>query len=826
MKSFTSLSWKELLQQKVMTILIIIAIIFSTMMTTVVGQSIGILNSMRSEQAANLNGDRYATFHQLTEEQTADISNDPRISFAGKMIALGRADITNTNISILLREYWGDSLSAYESTSQLEKGRLPKEAGEIALPNDMLSALGFEGAIGDKVSLDINISLLRDPDVGYKYSSDFIVTGILKPNYTGYLTGTTSGIVGKGTAEKVLPEKYLLNSVDIRTVDKKKFQETMDDFIQTLSIPEENLQYNDTMLATLGIDYRSDKENDSVSAFSFMTLAAILIGSLVLLAAGLVIYNILKISVTKRMKEFGILRAIGAERRQLYLIVALQVSILCCIGISIGAILGSNFSKTITTMATSLLNPATLMASSQSEVTQLIADNATNHLLPLVISIMITLLFTFVAAMPAARYAGKVSPTTAMAGRTIIVKRRNRKVRKIRNFEAFYARMNMKRNKGRSIITILSLVMSITVFVSLQSFSILLDVSTSVQKLRLGDYSITNENTGISAKEIKDIKSLDGIIELSTLKFKLYMSTDEDEFKDLELSFELQPGETLQITALDEKSLKSILPTISSDDMEALKTGKGALVKNPIVLSYGEQTFENTAFKIGDKITVNGKELEIIGVLDDPVTLDNAGFINGVQLITYDTVYDEITGENHYTEIYPTLAEGADREEIEQFIQAMSEKAGAKWFSYEKTDIQLKESYTQIRLLAWGLILFVGAIGLLNIINTVYTNIHTRISEIGVQRAIGMSTMSLYKTFLWESAYYGIIASVIGGGLGYICTVLINAATSDMIQLVSIPFVSIAQATICSISACLIATIVPLIKISKMDIVDSIDMID
>ena len=49
-----------------------------------------------------------------------------------------------------------------------------------------------------------------------------------------------------------------------------------------------------------------------------------------------------------------------------------------------------------------------------------------------------------------------------------------------------------------------------------------------------------------------------------------------------------------------------------------------------------------------------------------------------------------------------------------------------------------------------GLILFVGLIGVLNIINTVYTNIHTRKKEIGTQRAIGMSLKSLYKTFLWE----------------------------------------------------------------------------
>ena len=67
----------------------------------------------------------------------------------------------------------------------------------------------------------------------------------------------------------------------------------------------------------------------------------------------------------------------------------------------------------------------------------------------------------------------------------------------------------------------------------------------------------------------------------------------------------------------------------------------------------------------------------------------------------------------------------------------------------------------------WVLIIFIGIIGILNIINTVYSNIHTRVGEIGMQRAIGMSAASLYKTFLWEGAYYAIFASVIGAVLGY-----------------------------------------------------------
>ena len=71
--------------------------------------------------------------------------------------------------------------------------------------------------------------------------------------------------------------------------------------------------------------------------------------------------------------------------------------------------------------------------------------------------------------------------------------------------------------------------------------------------------------------------------------------------------------------------------------------------------------------------------------------------------------------------------------------------------------------------------------------NTVYSNIHTRIGEIGMQGAIGMSAASLYKTFLWEGAYYGIFASAIGAVLGYACCIFVGATQTDTLQMVAVP---------------------------------------
>ena len=72
----------------------------------------------------------------------------------------------------------------------------------------------------------------------------------------------------------------------------------------------------------------------------------------------------------------------------------------------------------------------------------------------------------------------------------------------------------------------------------------------------------------------------------------------------------------------------------------------------------------------------------------------------------------------------------------------------------------------------------------------------------------------------------GIIASVIGSVLGYVCTIFIEAATSDTIQLVAIPVMPILEATLLAVGACLLATAIPLRKISKMNIVDSIETVE
>lgn len=828
MKSYLSLAWKELKAQKVTSVLILLAVILSTVATTVMGQSVGILQTMRREQAAGLNGDRYATFHQLTREQSEVLYEDARLKDVGTWINVGDLELENSSLTLFLREYYGDALLAYPSMCRVKEGRLPATAGEIALSEETLKYLGLEKKTGEKISLPLEVGLLIDDQPKYEYTADFVLTGILENDYLGYSSGMLSGIVGEGTAESLLPERYLSYSTDFKTVGKKEFQAVTEELRNRLGIQERQVQYNWVLLDAMGIDY-PDKQGDiRTEGFPFMMAACIMVGALILLAAGLVIYNILKVAVMKRIREYGTLRAIGGGSGQLYALVTVQIMLLSVIGLLPGMLLGVLLTKGILTAVTGMLNPELFMADTTEQLNARIAGSGAGGALPLLVSVVVTLLFAMLAAYPSAVYAARVSPTVAMSGQQARVKRRRRKVGKIRNFEAFYARLNLRRNRGRTVITILSMVMSITVFVALQSFSSLLDAGSGVRAIHTGDYSVGGSAAAITPEEAAKMERRDEVETLSTTKLTVYES-DETGKMPIESDLSLQPGETFQIAALDEARITGyeLQTTLTEEDLEAIMRGEACLVMNPLAISFEGQEVPRTELHKGDTIIINGRKVRVAGVTTAPVSVNNDGFTNGVQVIGVDALYDALVGDNKYAELYPTLKEEADPEVFEAWLDGWCiDNPGIHWLSYRQLDAQTEESFEQIRLLCWGLILFIGLIGILNIINTVYTNIHTRVNEIGMQRAIGMSNGSLYKTFLWEGAYYGLIASAIGSVCGYVCTIFVEAARNDSLRLGAFPAVPVLEAAVVSVAACLIATAVPLRGIGKMSVVESIESVE
>ena len=387
----------------------------------------------------------------------------------------------------------------------------------------------------------------------------------------------------------------------------------------------------------------------------------------------------------------------------------------------------------------------------------------------------------------------------------------------------------MRRNKSRTAITILSLVMSITVFVTLQGYLTLLGVSDAEPE-HMGDYSIVNEYAGFSQEELRQMESEACVSAVAAQQFTLYEPDEQYGPAGIEtdIDFAGNPVERFQIYGVNDCWADYRFDGwLTEEQMNALKTGEGCVVRNPLPIDIEGLEAGTTCVSEGSTITIAGKRLQVLLSLDGYegyFSVGNNGFCNGLQVLVSDRLYPQLTGTDVYAEFCPILSAGADREAFDRTLDGLCARvAGTTWVSYEETDRQFAESSAQIQLLAWGLILLIGLIGILNIINTVYTNIHTRIAEIGTQRAIGMSAGSLYRTFLWEGAYYGIFAAVIGSAAGYLCTILVESAGAGEFHLTAPPLAAMAEAAALSIAACLLATAVPLRRIARMSIVESIE---
>lgn len=352
MKSYLALTWKELKTQKITATLILIAVIMSTIITTVVGQSIGILQSMRIEQAASLNGNRYVTFHQLSREQAQKLHEDDRVYDVGDTVFVGSTTLGNSSLNLYLREYHDNALAMYPAISKIKEGHLPEKASEIALSEDSLRYLGLDAAVGDTVSLDVRVSVMDGSLPEFEYCGKFILTGILESSYIGYSTGTVEGIVGNGTAEKLLPEKYLLYSTDFKTHDKKNFQSIVYDLAKNLDVEDRYIQYNWILLDAVGISYDETSNSDAGAGFSFMTVACVLVGFeqikmlcwVLIIFIGIIgilnIINTVYSNIHTRVNEIGMQRAIGMSAASLYKTFLWEGAYYAIFASVIGAVLG------------------------------------------------------------------------------------------------------------------------------------------------------------------------------------------------------------------------------------------------------------------------------------------------------------------------------------------------------------------------------------------------------------------------------------------------------------------------------------------------------
>jgi len=230
---------------------------------------------------------------------------------------------------------------------------------------------------------------------------------------------------------------------------KANFNEVIDE-IKSFT-ENENVVINEELIRVL-----KPQSNRSILA------VLVIVISIVVVATAVVIYNAFQISVVERMKQFGLLRSIGATRKQIRHIVMREAAVLAVIAIPIGIVCS------ILALA-ALQFIFFLVLETSARVSFFHIDWQI-----ILISSIITLTAVLVSSYYPAFFAGRISPLLAISSRLSIrkesiKKQKNTVLKKTVSFPLSLALKNVKRNKNRYTITILSIIISSVLFITFSS---------------------------------------------------------------------------------------------------------------------------------------------------------------------------------------------------------------------------------------------------------------------------------------------------------------------------------------------------------------------
>lgn len=414
-----------------------------------------------------------------------------------------------------------------------------------------------------------------------------------------------------------------------------------------------------------------------------------------------------------------------------------------------------------------------------------------------------------------------------------------------------FVRQHVKRNRLRVFMTILATAMGCAFLIVLASIAF--GLQTSMKKELLSDNAITEieiySEDKLDKQKIKAIPNVNALVERAeimaegTAKFTLdeRSSTPYTQFVDFE-----------QLAKTNEKLAQGTLPkhdneivvgyqfaqtlltkaqqqALDNDDEQTKKEGySGKLLGKKLTFTYTV-----------DKKNVLTKEMTIVGITKKPSRewdIDERVMMPLSMLATLKTNYEHVTDNKQQDFSYATFrVYASDLEAVKEILATLK----AMDLSVYSVTEQLEEINILFTALKAGLI-FIGTIAILiasiGIFNTMTMAVTERTREIGVMKAIGTNPKLIQKLFVMESAYIGILGTIIAIVVSYVISIAVNwlipialeMATGDKayreVDLIfsAIPFELVLIASAISISVAIISGWRPARKATNIDVIDAL----
>ena len=787
----TKIAKSNLKQNKSKSILIIITIILSTLMLSSIGIYIVDAGAYQKENTIKYSGNYQGILANVDEKQADILSNHADVELTGKMNGVGVEKLEDdSNISLAYMNEDALKLNSFEFI----KGKLPSKENEIVLDSGALKALGYKNKdLGEKIKISYN-----DYKSDKKIEKEFIISGILK----------TSEISEAGKYYyAIISESYMRNTRDMSQEDFNIYVKLNDK--SNLSIEQAksklNKIANDVGLDTINVAVNENYIN-ALKPDMETIMGGVFVGLVIVLSSILVIYNIFYISIVTKVQEFGKLRAIGATKKQVKNIVFKEGFILAGIAIPIGIILGYALSNIIIKSVMDI-------------------DVKSSQLPVILLVIIISFMSVVLSLLKPMKVASKVSIVDAVryTGNKISNKNKRKGYKNI-NLKRL-SQANLERNKKRTYMTLVSLILSGTIFITVSTALESFDAEKMARanfpydiEVRLAGYEMDSDknpknnlnilqmNNPLSKDFLNQIKDIEGIKKIESARsVKVGMDDYDVEFKQ----------DLLQ--SVDENDVKSLNNNLVDGkiNFERLQTG------DEIVITHVD-TAKEMGVKAGDKIRLTlydgdkkiKKEFKV-----QAIAMGVPSFGIGKDFIDRTLKYDSTSSLGIYTE------EGK-YQEIKDSIKKIAKNNGFLETDFIDSRIESnKATISFIKIMGYTLTGIIGVIGFMNLVNTMITSIVTRKKELGMLQAIGLTNKQLVKMLNSEAIYYTsgmMIGSILFGGiLGYIAVIFLKK-TGLSYATYSLPIVPILLMIVCILIAQFITTYLIGRSFNKESLIDRV----
>lgn len=502
MNVFNKVALQSLKKNRTRTIVTVIGIMLSAAMICAVTTFASSMQNYLLDRAIYNEGDWHGSAANVDYEAYVKIGADDGVSESAYSQILGYAEIDSQNeYKPYMYVIGADQNSFFDMLPvHLVSGNYPKNSNEIIIPEHILTNGGLKYSVGDTVTLGIGERLLDGYTMGQhnpNYTYDRYGTGIVNDETIEVNRTTTYTIVG--VYERPSFENYTAPGYTAITVSdtelgstarfdvyfKMKNASEVYDFMEELKL---DCSPNNDVLMFSGISRYSSFTTVIVS------LAAIVIG-LIMFGSVSLIYNAFAISVSERTKQFGLLSSIGATKRQLKRTVLFEALFVSAVGIPLGILVG------IAGIWVTLLfigNKFTSLLGDYDAPMRICVSCSS-----IVIAIAVALITVLISAWIPSKRATKVSAVEAIRQNSDI-KANNKQVKtskltyRLFGLSGVIASKHYKRNKKKYRATVVSLFMSIVLFVSASAFTDYLTESASVgfstNNFEIS-YSVTDDKT-------------------------------------------------------------------------------------------------------------------------------------------------------------------------------------------------------------------------------------------------------------------------------------------------------------------------------------------